>query len=226
MERTVTLVTATDERDINRENQYRQLNAQGFVRGDTALDQWHLLVAEAWRTSMIPENELVHDYLVVMLHRFMSRANLFELLSVFDYCLHVLGTRKLDAPCVQEVADMSLQYVAFFPERSAHRHEPRSLEYSSEIGVSLYQQLAKESKGKDDWFSHAYEAMAESFGQAAMVLRSACPRFVHKTIIAREQYAQAHHIPTDFEARSIADTATNFGLMFCEGESGPSTKNN
>lgn len=71
-------------------------------------------MADAWQKSGLPISEMVRDYLTTMLHRFMTRADLLEQLSVFDFVSYLLGVRKVDSVCVQDVADMSLQYVAFF----------------------------------------------------------------------------------------------------------------
>lgn len=60
--------------------------------------------------------------------------------------------------------------------------------------MSLYHDLARDTQGKDDWFSRAYQEMAKSFGQATMVLRSVCPRFVHRRAVEKEA-REAHFFP-------------------------------
>jgi hypothetical protein len=112
---TVTVVQAQDC-DLREELKYDNLNKRGFVRGVTALDQWHFLVSEAWAKSRLPENTFVRDYLVTMLNRFSTRVDLFNELAAFEFCEYVLGVRKVDDHCIQDIADISLQYVAFFPE--------------------------------------------------------------------------------------------------------------
>ncbi len=180
------IVSVSDPREVQVESRFECLRSNGFVRAETAMDQWFILVNDAWKESHLPMNEVVRDYLTVMLNRFVGRADLLEQLAEFDHIAYLLGSRKIDSVCSQDVADMSLQYVAFFSERSRYRHEPRSLEYSSEIGVSLYQQLSYDTEGKDDWFSRAYSEMGKAFGQAVMVLRSINPAFQYQHVIATE----------------------------------------
>lgn len=211
----VSIVLAT-ESDVAVEERYFHLNKLGFVRAENALEQWYLLVNEAWKTSGIPENDLLMSYLVTMLNRFANNTDLFETLSVFDYCQNMLGVRKIDSRCSQVLADVCLQFVSFFPEQNARRHDSRPLEFIAEMGVSLYQQLAKESENKDDCFSEAYREMANSFGVAVMVLRSACPDFVRRVTILRESRAldSARIIPTDYEASQYKRATSLFELMF------------
>ena len=194
MEANVQVVLAGGEADIAEEAQFAYLNTLGFVRTITAQEQWYVLVNDAYHAAKLPINEPGRDYLGFMLHRYMKRIDFYEKLTAFDYAQYLLGAFEVDAACRQEVADLSLQYVVFFPERSVHRHEPRSLAYSADLGVSLYHDLAREAEGKDDWFSRAYQEMAKSFGQATMVLRSVCPRFVHRRAVEKEA-REAHFFP-------------------------------
>ncbi len=201
-------ILISDDDDVTNEKQFINLNERGFVRGASALDQWYILVNDAWKMTRLPANDLVRDYLVVMLNRFSTRVDLFETLSAFEYCEYVLGVRKIDSPCVQDIADIGLQYVAFFPERSKYRHEPRTLRYSAEVAIGLYNNLARHTAGKDDWYSSAYQSMARSFGQAIMVLRSTCERFIHNE--------RVHEALTDAEAKRVAQLAVRFDQMYCE----------
>lgn len=213
----ITLVTP-DNPDFATLASFPNLHKHGFVRGVSELDQWYLLVNESWKSAGLPMNETVRDYLVAMLNRFIGRTQLFEQLSAFGYFEHLFNLQRLDPSLVQDVADMSLQYVAYFPEQSNHRHQPRSIEHSSQIGVELYNQLAREATGKDDWYSLAYRAMAVSFGQAVIVLRSVCPRFMHKRQIYRASLDEAVEILTDQAATQIVKTTDQMGQMFIETE--------
>lgn len=172
-------ITLSTDTSIKVESTFKELNARGFVRGVTVLDQWFLLVNEGWEKTHLPMNEVVRDYLVTMLHRNSGNTALLERLSAFNYAEYLFGKQRFDSACINDVADMCLQSAALFPEYNMRRHEMKSYSYTVELGNSLYQQLAKESSDKDDWFSKAYDAMAKSFGQAIMVLRSTCPRFVN-----------------------------------------------
>jgi hypothetical protein len=173
---------------------YSNLGQLGFVRGKTSQEQWYLLVADAWNASTLPMDEIVRDYLAVMLDRFMRRVNLFDQLNAFEYGTYLIGAKVIDETCVQDLADISLQYVAFFPRLSQYRHQPRSLAYSARIGEELYHRLARNSQDKDDWYSVAYERMAKSFARAVMILRSVCPEFVHQRKI-RKVVSEAVHTP-------------------------------
>ncbi len=222
----VTIVPAHDDRDVRVESQFKHLHTSGFLRGATAIDQWFLLVGDAWRETRLPMNIIMRDYLATMLHRFTTRTDLLEQLSLFQFVPHLLGNRPIDSVSVQDVADMSLQYVAFFPERSGYRHEPRSLEYSARIGVSLYQELSTEAKGKDDWFSHAYRQMAHAFGQATMVLRAISPNFAHKQRITDAVKSNGELLPSDIEVAKIRNAYQTFAGMNFVPEGGSISRNN
>lgn len=222
----VTIASASDDRDVATECKYRQLRELGFVRGVTAMDQWFILVGDAWQRTNLPMNTTVRDYLTCMLERFTRRADLMQQLSVFDFVPYLLGMRKVDSLCVQDVADMSLQYVAFFPGRSSYRHEMRSLEYSASIGVTLYRQLSSEADGKDDWFSHAYIEMAKTFGQAVMVLRAMNPMFGFQPAIDEAAKKRALSFPTDADDSDIRRTWKQFDGMYLEQPSDGGSKNN
>lgn len=209
----VTIIGATEE-TLHKEVQFTELNGQGFVRGANALDQCVLLIDEAWHKSKLPDHPNVRAYLATMLHRFMSRTELFEQLAAFDYIKHVLGLSEPVPELLQDVADMCLQCVAFFPERSSYRHEPRSLQYVAEMGVGMYGKLARTHAGKDDWFSLAYGEMAKSFGLAVMVLRSGCSRFVLQQEIRSAVAEGGVRFPTDVEARHAAYQTVIFGKMY------------
>ena len=150
-----------------------------------------------------------------MLCRFMSRVELLEQLAAFDFFQHLMGVRNIESACAQDIADMSLQYVAFFPERSYNRHEPRSLDYVANLGASLYHELARSAEGKDDWFSRAFPLMETSFARAVMVLRSTCPRFTERREIswARRQ-RDAAQLPSALEARELGHALEPFKLMY------------
>lgn len=207
----ITVVTASTDTDVREETKFVTLNDSGFVRGATAQDQWHMLVNEAWKVSRLPENVMVKEYLGFMLWRFMKESDLFKKLQAFDIFSFLLHGRTLEGTLLQDIADMSLQYVSYFPERSKHRHEPRSLERSAEIGVELYERLARDAAGKDDWFSRAYHEMAHSFGTAVLVLRSVCPRFASSTRTTAENLL----FPTDVEAKTNARAVSEMDQLYC-----------
>lgn len=169
------LVLLVDPEEVADETRFETLNEKKFVRGKTDQHQWYLLVNDACAAANMSIDEAMRAYLAVMLWRFTGRSKLFDELAAFDFYQHALGIAKIDSPSTQDVADISLQYVAFFPERSCARHQPRTLEYVANIGTGLYKELAKSSGSKDDCISRAYRSMAASFGKAVMVLRSACP---------------------------------------------------
>ena len=213
------IVSATSDDDIKKEAQYGTLHEKGFVRGDTAKHQWYLLVTDACVAAKVSVDEEVRDYLAVMLERFTRRAELFEQFAAFDFYRHSLGVATIDAPCVQDVADISLQYVAFFPERSSFRHEPRSLEYVANIGTSLYQDLARKSVGKDDWFSRAFQSMANSFGRAVMVLRSTRPGFAFaQEPAARGVREGAVPFLGITDAMTLGPALSNFSRMYLRND--------
>lgn len=199
----VKIVLPTDA-PLERETRFKCLNTLGFVRGVTEMDQWFLLVNEGWAKTNLPMNEVVRDYLVTMLQRYTKTIDLTERMSAFHFAEFIFGQRKIDSDCINDVADMCLQTAAFFPESSLRRHETRTYSYTVNMGTSLYQHLAREAQGKDDWFSVAYRLMSESFGQALLVLRSTCPRFLNEKM-AFDPFNQAERFPTDLAAHKSSN---------------------
>ena len=207
------LIASGNWNDVAIEERFDTLNRRGFVRGNSAEHAWYLLINEACTQANIPVNDLQREYLGTMLNRFMTRAELFEQFKAFSYYEHVLGADTIDPICVQDAADISLQYVAFFPERTACRHEPRSLNGIADIGASLYRELARESKEKDDWFSRAFRVMAESFGSAVIVLRSAYPKLQSRDASA-PALKDAVLFPSDKDLPVLTRAIERFGQMY------------
>ncbi len=136
-EHTVQIARANDFRDVQVEKEFPYLNESGFVRGVTSMDQCHILINETWMKLKLPMNEPVRDYLTCMLERFMTRTGLLEQLSAFEYVPFLIGEKNIDDACVQDIADMSLQYVALFPESSDYRHQMRSVDCVAIMGETL-----------------------------------------------------------------------------------------
>jgi hypothetical protein len=196
----VNIVPVNSFSDVNKENKFSYLNQKGFVRTQTASEQWILLVNDAWSETGFPANELMRDYLSLMLERYMLRNDLYQKLMIFNYIQHLLEGDNIDPLAMQEIADISLQYVSFVPARSENRHQPRSLRYSTSLGEDLYNRLAVETEDKDDWFSLAYREMSRHFGSAIMILRSIKSPFQGLELVNSEVT-----IPTTLEAKDMVD---------------------
>ena len=218
----VNIVTG-DDATLRKELEFKRLNSLGFVRGTTSQEQFFLLVNDAWEKTGLPPNEVLRDYLAVMLNRFANRPDLLDQLAGFEYCSYLIGWKQVDKETVHDLADISLQYVAFFPGMSMRRHEPRSLEYSAKIGESLYAHLAKDSTKKDDWFSEAWKTMAGSFGRAVMVLRSVFPQYAYERAAQAPERGQVAQ--TEYEATTMLDQYKLFDLMFFQQQGGTPLRN-
>jgi hypothetical protein len=189
------------------------------VRGVTSLDQCFLLVNEGWEKTRFPRNDMVRDYLVTMLHRYLTHTRLFEQVSAFNYLAYYFGKQEIDSPCINEVADMCLQCAAFFPNMSEYRHEMKSHQYIIEVGTSLYGQLARASAEKDDWYSRAFQHMSELFIQAMLVLRSTCPQLVQKEEVHSGVKKGALPFLTNAETGKISKTVYELERLFLESHS-------
>lgn len=141
------------------ETPFTKLNTSGFIRAENAQHEWFLAITEAYRASHLPFDEKVRDYLATMMWRFGDRRELLEQLEAFNYYQYIIGSVPVASELAQDIADMCLQYVAFFPELSSRRHEMRSLEYVANLGESLYHALARNARSKDDWVSIAYQSI-------------------------------------------------------------------
>lgn len=212
------VITAKPE-DVEEDAKYRTLNESGFVRAESAAYQWYLLVTKACAQTKIPIDDMVRDYLAAMLYRFMGRSMLFEQLAAFDFYGRLVGAAKVEPGLVPDVADISLQYVAFFPEASLYRHQMRGAHQIADIGISLYRELARSAEGKNDWFSQAYALMATSFIRAVMVLRSTVPRFALRRRLAAERFRnEAMRFPSITEMRKLGPALQQFDLMYFRTE--------
>lgn len=212
------VITAKPE-DVKADAKYSALNKLGFVRAESAAYQWYLLVSEACAQTKIPIDDMVRDYLAAMLYRFMGRSMLFEQLAAFDFYGRLVGAANVEPGLVPDVADISLQYVAFFPEASHYRHQMRGAHQIADIGISLYRELAKSAEGKNDWFSQAYALMATSFIRAVMVLRSAVPRFALRRKLAIERFRnEAMRFPSITEVKKLGPALKQFDLMYFQTE--------
>lgn len=163
--------------DVRKDCSYSKLNNIGFIRTNE-LHQWYLLVKEGWKKSGLPENEIMSAYLVNMLRRFSVRPEIFGQLKAFNYAEYLFGNRKVDYLSFQDVADMCLQFLTFFPDYVKYRHEMKSSNYVYDLSKTFYQELAKDIDIKDNFMTKAYKIMAESLGIAIIVLRNVCHEIV------------------------------------------------
>ncbi len=214
-EHKVHIALASDFRDVSAEEQFHQLNSLGFVRGDTSMDQWHLLVSETCKHLHIPISDHIRDYITCMLDRFTSRTNLLDELAAFEFIPFLIGKKRVDTACIQDIADMSLQYVALFPERSKYRHQMRSVHYVASMGEMFYRTLAKKAGNKEGWFNDAYREMANSFGSAVLLLRGLRPHTCEVRISIAEAELSLIH---DNEATLMARNAVELSNMYLQSE--------
>ncbi len=223
-EHKVQIALANDFRDVVAEEQFHELNSLGFVRGATSMDQWHLLVSETCKHLRIPINSHIQDYVTCMLDRFTSRTNLLDELAGFEFIPFLIGEKRVDTACIQDIADMSLQYVALFPERSKYRHQMRSVHYVASMGEMFYQTLAKKAENKEGWFNDAYREMAKSFGSAVLLLRGLRPHTTEVRVSSIDAELALIH---DDDATMMARNAVELSNLYLESEStGTSNKTN
>lgn len=214
-EHTVHIARVSDFRDVAAEEQFQELNSLGFVRGATPMDQWHLLVSEKCSHIQIPISDHIRDYVTCMLVRFTSRTNLLDELAGFEFVPFLIGAKRVDADCIQDIADISLQYVALFPEQSKYRHQMRSVHYVAEMGEMLYRTLALKADGKKSWFSDAYRELAKSFGSAVMLLRGLRPPSTREQVERLEaEFALIH----DDDATMMGRNAMHLSELYLKTE--------
>lgn len=214
-EHKIRIALASDFRDVTAEEQFHELNSLGFVRGDTSMDQWYLLVTETCRHLHMPISDHVRDYITCMLDRFTSRTNLLDELAGFEFIPFLIGERPVDTACIQDIADMSLQYVAFFPERSKYRHQMRSVHYVASMGEMFYRTLAKKAENKEGWFNDAYREMAKSFGSAVLLLRGLRPHTTEVRINSADAELALIH---DDDATMMARNAVELSNLYLENK--------
>jgi hypothetical protein len=215
-EHKVHIALAHDFNDVAAEQQFRELNSRGFVRGATPINQWYLLVSETCKHLHIPISNHVRDYVTCMLDRFTSRTNLLDELAGFEFIPFLIGEKRVSTACIQDIADMSLQYVALFPEQNTYRHQMRSVHYVASMGEMFYQTLAKKAENKEGWFNDAYREMAKSFGSAVLLLRGLRPPTTQTHI----NQAEAEHVFIhDDDAAKVARNAVELSELYLKNES-------
>ena len=220
------LVVVGKEQNVAEEAKFTTLNGKRFVRAATVHDQWLLLVSAACTTTGVPITAAVREYLAEMLWHFMCRVDLLEQLAVFDFYRHVVEITRVNRFRLQEIADIILQYVAFSPEDSSHRRQPRSLEEISRLGSSLYLDLATNPDVKNEQQRRAFYSMANSFGHAVRALRSVCPMFALERQVTQVglRMKETPHAPSSRAMR--AQEFLEPGLLHFQSEGIRVLKNN
>ena len=193
------------------EKELPTLNQRGFVRAESAMGQWLLLMNEAWKKSKLPMNETVRDYLALMLDRFIVKTDIFDILIGFNYYMMVFGGAGVTRnESLRELADIALLHASIFAERTNYRHYARSHRETIELGVAMYRRLHLLNEKGDDWWARAYKEMSENFFSATMVLRHIGPMpFVDPEKI-RKECENAKRLPTEEEAAQMKKAARAF----------------
>jgi hypothetical protein len=184
--------------DLQEEGAFNQLNTCGFVRAGTAKAQWLLLINESWKATQLPLQELVRDYLVLMLDRFTTRTDLLSVMVGLEYYVRTLvnESNRINKACVQDLADIGIHHVALFPGRLAYRHYPQSVKQTYTLSQTLYAQLSRQNTNQDDWWGKAYAAMSENFFTAVIVLKRISKFLAIEEEELRRMYGEAVRFPS------------------------------
>jgi len=127
-----------------------------LVESNTA--QWHQLVLDAQEITQSPLNEDLESYLVFMLMRNISNANLHSKVMAMEYIESIKSHGSEREMRLREVGDHCLLFSGLFPER-AHRRQMK-VKYYVDLGRTAYLHLAEDlSTG----MAKLYQQLSDSF---------------------------------------------------------------
>ena len=123
---------------------------QQIIVQPTELAHWHALVNEAQVVVDKPLSEDLESYLVYLLMRFNTFAELSDSVLALDFfkAHNAKGAQRIDI--LQRLGDKSLIFSGFFPEQAEQKNV--KLSYFIEMGQSAYQSVAMFSDAKKALF--------------------------------------------------------------------------
>ncbi|HKK13852.1 MAG TPA: hypothetical protein VKA14_04250 [Gammaproteobacteria bacterium] len=112
-----------------------------LVLEPTSTAQWHALVSEAARACRSELDESLESYLVFLLMRFATRADVAARVLALDYLRSVGSRGRVQAQQLREVGDHCLLYSGLYPRRAERRL--LRVSYFVGLGRTSYRQVSQ-----------------------------------------------------------------------------------
>lgn len=112
----------------------------------SAVAQWHALVRDAEKLSKNHLNEELENYLVLLLHRFVDKAEFASRVTALDYLNNLEKSNYEQQLGLRDVGDQCLLISGLYPQLSIRRRVP--IIYYVELGQRSYHLLTIQDRNK------------------------------------------------------------------------------
>lgn len=125
----------------------RRCSVDTLILHPNSTAQWYALVNDAEKQSTITLGEDLESYLVFLLMRFTSKADMANSVLAMDFlrAIDALGNQRVDL--LQDVGDKCLLFSGLFPGRAKRRRV--SISYFVNLGQNAYYSLAHLDKSEE-----------------------------------------------------------------------------
>ncbi len=168
-----------------------------LVENNTA--QWHKLVLEAQEITQSPLNEDLESYLVFMLMRNLTNAELNSKVMAIEYINSINSSGSQRELRLREVGDQCLLFSGLFPQRAQRRQ--MKVKYYVDLGRTAYLHLAEDLSAS---LAKLYQQLSDSFV------------FVMDTLLAirsMTEQAQQNNLLLAFEMWQDTHSQQSFRLL-------------
>ncbi|MFV2061300.1 MAG: hypothetical protein ACC653_11505 [Gammaproteobacteria bacterium] len=125
---------------------------------DSNTAQWHKLVLDAQEITQSPLNEDLESYLVFMLMRNLTNADINTRVMAVEYIKSIKSSGSERELRLREVGDQCLLFSGLFPHR-AHRRQMK-VKYYVDLGRTAYLHLAEDLSAG---MAKLYQELSDSF---------------------------------------------------------------
>lgn len=124
---------------------------QELVLNPTQLSQWHALISEAQENTASSLDEELESYLIFLLIRFTTKADIAERFLALDYLESLQKYGKQRSNKLKDVGDHCLLFSGLFPQIAKQRRV--KISYFVDLGRSAYRELSSNSEQHFDLFN-------------------------------------------------------------------------
>lgn len=124
---------------------------QELILNPTQLSQWHALISEAQENTASSLDEELESYLIFLLIRFTTKADIAERFLALDYLESLQKYGKQRSNKLKDVGDHCLLFSGLFPQIAKQRRV--KISYFVDLGRSAYRELSSNSEQHFDLFN-------------------------------------------------------------------------
>jgi hypothetical protein len=160
-----------------------------LVENNTA--QWHKLVLDAQEITQSPLNEDLESYLVFMLMRNLTNAEINSRVMALEYINSINSSGSERELRLREVGDQCLLFSGLFPQRAQRRQ--MKVKYYVDLGRTAYLHLAEDLSAS---LAKLYQQLSDSFVyvmDTLLAIRSMTEQTQHNNLLlAFEMWQDTH----------------------------------